>query len=81
MVAVAVGLARGRRVSSVTSRLFVSLLEGLPLSFADVVELIFRVQLHVHLGLHPQPLCTAGVLAVTGCGGLCWPVRLHVIGY
>lgn len=81
MVAVAVGLAGGGCVSGVTGRLLVSLLSGLSLSFSNVVELIFRVQLHVHFSLHPQLVCAARVLAVAGCGGLRWPVRPHVIGY
>lgn len=51
-----------------------------PLSIADVVELVLSVELYVHLGLHPQPLRPTRVLTVTGCGGLCGPVRLHVIG-
>lgn len=78
---VAVGLARSRRVFSITSHLLVSLLECLLLSFTNMVELILWVELHIHFGLHPQPLCPARILTVTRCGGLCWPVRLHMIGY
>ena len=78
---VAVVLARWRCIFRITGRLFVSLLGRLPLSFSGVVELVFRVQLHVHLGLHPQPLGPSWVLAVAGCGGLCGPVGLLVIGH
>lgn len=80
MVGVAVGQARGRCVFRVAGHLSVSVLGCLPLPVARVVELILRVQLHVHLGLHPQPLHPAGILAVTGCGGVYGPVRLHVVG-
>lgn len=79
MVAVAVGLARGRCVFRIAECLLVPLLVRLPLS--SVVQLVLCVQLHVDLGLHPQSLGPSGVLAVTGCGGVCRPVRLHVIGH
>ena len=79
VVAVAVMLVRGRCVLAITSW-FLSLLLGVPHSFTSVVELVFLVQLHVHLGLHPQSLSPIEVFAVTGCSGFGWPIRLHVIG-
>lgn len=75
---VAVELTRRRSVFGVG--LLVPVCRRLPLSLAHVVELIFQVQLHVHLGLHPQPLHPTQILAVAGCGGVHRPVRLHVIG-
>lgn len=81
VVADAVVLVRGRCLPGTSRRLLVPLLLAVPLSFASVVEFIFLVQLHVHLGLHPQSLRPTEVFAVTGCGGFGRPIRLHVIGH
>lgn len=83
LVVVVVGdcLVGGRRVPGVADRRALPLWLGVPLSVADVIELVLGVQLHVHPRLHPQPLGRPQVLAVAGRGGLRRPVRLHVIGH
>lgn len=74
-------LVGGRRVPGVADGRPLPLRLRVPLSVADVIELVLGVQLHVHLRLHPQPLGRAQVLAVAGRGCLRRPVRLHVIGH